>query len=107
MFSSTNRNIGWRQTRHIRRPRSRRIWRDASRARLCAQQRTPAKIVVRLRPDELADARMQVLAHRRAVVNHRIDQMLKGEFWSLPVACVKCGGCRETAAAAFALNTDA
>src|SRR5437764_1587538 len=49
---------------------------------------------------------MQVLAHRCAVVNHRIDQMLKGEFWSLPVACVECSGCRETAASTFALDTD-
>ena len=50
---------------------------------------------------------MQVRAHRRAVVDHRIDQMLKGEFWSLPIACVECGGCRETAASTFALDTDA
>ena len=33
--------------------------------------------------------------------------MLKGEFWSLPVASVKRAGRRETAAAAFALDTDA
>ena len=33
--------------------------------------------------------------------------MLKGEFWSLPIARVKCGGRRKTAAAAFALDTDA
>jgi len=40
-------------------------------------------------------------------VEPRIDQMLKGEFWCLPVARVKCGGRRETAASAFALDTDA
>ena len=67
---------------------------------------TPSEIIVLLRPDKLADVRMQVLAHRGAVVNHRIDQMLKGEFWSLPVACVECGGCRDTAASTFALDTD-
>jgi hypothetical protein len=33
--------------------------------------------------------------------------MLKGEFWSLPVAGVKCDGRRETAASAFAFDTDA
>jgi hypothetical protein len=33
--------------------------------------------------------------------------MLKGEFWSLPVASVKCGGRREPAASAFALDTGA
>jgi len=33
--------------------------------------------------------------------------MLKGEFWSPPVAGVKCGGGRETAASAFALHADA
>jgi len=33
--------------------------------------------------------------------------MLKGEFWSLPVAGVKCGACRETAASAFAFDADA
>ena len=32
--------------------------------------------------------------------------MLKGEFWPLPVAGVKCGGRRETAAPAFALDAD-
>ena len=67
----------------------------------------PAKIVVRLRPDKFADVRMQVLPHRRAVVDHRIDQVLKGEFWSLPVAGIKRGPRRETAAAAFALDADA
>src|SRR6516225_9898609 len=50
---------------------------------------------------------MQVLPHRRAVVDHRIDQVLKGEFRSLPVAGIKCGPRRETAASAFALDTDA
>src|SRR6201999_1333310 len=104
---TANRNVGWRQARHIRCSCSRRIRRDVGRARLLAEQRTPAEIVVLLRPDKLADVRMQVFAHRCAVVNHRIDQMLKGEFWSLPVACVECGGGRETAAAAFALDTDA
>src|SRR5208282_4306994 len=105
-IKTANRNVGWRQARHIRRSRSRRIRRDVGRARLFAEQGTPAEIVVLLRPDELTDVRMQVLAHRRAVVNHRIDQMLKGEFWSLPVACVECGGRRETAASTFALDTD-
>jgi hypothetical protein len=33
--------------------------------------------------------------------------MLKGEFWSRPVTGVKCGGCRETAASTFTLDTDA
>ena len=33
--------------------------------------------------------------------------MLKGKFWSLPVAGVKRGRRRETAASAFALDTDA
>jgi hypothetical protein len=33
--------------------------------------------------------------------------MLEGEFWSLPVPGVKYGGGRETAASAFALDTDA
>ena len=33
--------------------------------------------------------------------------MLKGEFWSLPVARVKGGGRREPAASAFALDTGA
>ena len=33
--------------------------------------------------------------------------MLKGEFWSLPVAGIECDGRRETAASAFALDTDA
>src|SRR4051812_4057917 len=106
-IKTANRNVGWRQARHIRRSRSRRVRRDGGSARLYAEQRTPAEIIVRLRPDELADVRMQVLAHCRAVVNHRIDQMLKGEFWSLPVAGVKCGHRREPAAAAFALDTDA
>src|SRR5205814_5415034 len=85
-IKTANRNVARRYTRHIRRSRSRRIRRDVGRTRLFAEQRTPAEIVVLLRPDELADVRMQVLAHRRAVVNHRIDQMLKGEFWSLQVA---------------------
>ena len=33
--------------------------------------------------------------------------MLKGEFWSLPVAGIERGGCRETAPSTFALDTDA
>ena len=41
-----------------------------------------------------ADVRMQVLAHGRAVVDHRVDQVLEGEFWPLAVACVDYGGCR-------------
>src|SRR6202035_600063 len=106
-IKATDRNVGWRQARHIRCSCSCRIRRDAGRARLLVEQRTPAEIVVLPCPDEFADVRMWVLAHRRAVVNHRIDQMLKGEFWSLPVAGVKRGGRRETAASAFALDTDA
>src|SRR5207249_10266025 len=106
-IKTANRNVGRRQTRHIRRSRSRRIRRDVGRARLVAEQRTPAEIVVLLRPDELADVRMQVLAHRRAVIDHRIDQMLEGEFWSLSVAGVEYASRRETAASAFALDTDA
>src|ERR1700740_3183277 len=47
------RNVGWRQARHIRRARGRRIRRDTSRTRLLAEQRTPAKIIVLLRPDEI------------------------------------------------------
>src|SRR6266436_5318722 len=69
--------------------------------RLFAEQRTPAEIIVLLRPDELAHVRMQVLAHRRAVVDHRIDQMLKCKFWSLLVAGVKCVRGRETSASAI------
>ena len=60
-IKTANRNVGWRQARHVRCPCSRRIRRDIRRARLFAEQRTPAEIVVRLRPDELADVRMQVL----------------------------------------------
>src|SRR5690242_7711511 len=81
--------------------------RNVGRARLLAEQRTPAEIVVRLGPDKLADVRVQVRAHRRAVIDHRIDQMLEGEFWSRSVAGVKRGARRETAAAAFALDADA
>src|ERR1700733_13374831 len=101
-IETTARNVGWRQARHIRRARGRRVRRDASRAGLLAKQRTPAKIVVLLRPNEFADVRMKVLAHRRSVVDHRIDQMLEGEFRSLSVAGVKRGARCETAAAAFA-----
>ena len=54
----------------------------------------PAEIVVRLRPDEFADVRMQILAHGCAVVDHRVDQVLEGEYWALLVAGVKYGGCR-------------
>src|SRR5207245_11404680 len=104
---TADRNVGWRQTRHICCSCGRRIRRDVGRSRLFAEQRTPSEIVVLLRPEELADVRMQVLAHRRAVIDHRIDQMLEGEFWSLSVAGVECGSCRETAASAFALDTDA
>ena len=43
------------------------------RAGLLAKQRTPANIVVLLCPNEFADVRMEVLAHRRSVVDHRID----------------------------------
>ena len=53
-----------------------------------------ADIVVLLRPDEFADVRMQVLAHGRAVIDHRVDQVLEGEFWPLLVAGVEYGGCR-------------
>ena len=102
-----DRDVGWRQPRHIRGASRRRIRRDIGRARLYAEQRPPAEIVVRLRPDELADVGMKVFAHRRAVVDHRIDQMLKREFGSLPVARVECGTRCKTAAAAFAFDTDA
>src|SRR5215471_2275044 len=88
-IKTANRNVGWRQARHIHCSRCRRIRRDVGRARLFAEQGTPSEIIVLLRPDKLADVRMQVLAHRRAVVNHRIDQMLKREFWSRPVARVE------------------
>src|SRR5205814_7294608 len=71
-IKTADRNVGWRQARQIRCSRRSRVWRDGGRARLLPEQRTPAKIVVRLRPDELADAGMQVLANRRAVVDHRI-----------------------------------
>jgi hypothetical protein len=43
-------------------------------------------MVVLLRQDEFADVRMQILPHRRAVINHWIEQMLKSEFRSHPVA---------------------
>src|SRR5260370_19540914 len=105
-IKTTDRNVGWRQARHIRCSCSRRIRRDVGRSRLFAKQRTPSEIVVLLRPDELADVRMQVLAHRRAVIDHRIDQMLEGEFWSLSVAGVEYGSRRETAPSAFALDPD-
>ena len=49
----------------------------------------PAEIVVLLRPDKFADMRMQILAHGRAVVDHRVDQVLKGEFWPLLVAGIE------------------
>src|SRR3954453_11247755 len=64
-------------------------------------------MVVLLRPDEFADVRMQVFPHRRAVVDHRIDQVLRGEFWPRRVAGVKRSPRRESAAAAFAFYTDA
>jgi hypothetical protein len=67
-IKTADRNVGWRQARHIRRACGRRIRRDTGRTGLLAEQRTPAKIVVLLRPDEFADVRMQVLPHRRAVV---------------------------------------
>jgi hypothetical protein len=90
-IETADRNVAWRQPRHIRCSRSCCIRRDTGRARLLAEQRTPAKIVVPLRPNEFANARMWVLAHRRSVIDHRIDQMLQGEFRSLPVAGVKRG----------------
>src|ERR1700757_5244040 len=52
-IKTANRNVGWRQTRHIRCSCSSGVRRDVGRARLFAQQRTPAEIVVLLRPDEL------------------------------------------------------
>src|SRR5215217_3871807 len=60
-IETADRNVGWRQARHIRRARGRRIRQDTGRTRLLAEQRTPAKIVVLLRADEFADVRMQVL----------------------------------------------
>src|SRR5215469_8027024 len=57
-IKTSNRNADWRQARHIRCSRSRRIRRDVGRAGLFAQQRTPAETVVLLRPDELTDVRM-------------------------------------------------
>ena len=49
---------------------------------------------------------MQVVPDRRSVVDHRIDQMLEGEFRPRPSAGIKRGARRETAAAALALDTD-
>ena len=63
-IETADRNVGWRQARHIGRARGRRIRRDTGRTWLLAEQLTPAKIVVLLRPDEFADVRMQVLPHR-------------------------------------------
>ena len=65
-----------------------------------------SRIVVRLRPDEFANVGMQVVPDRRSVVDHRIDQMLEGKFRPRPFAGIKRGARRETAAAAFALDTD-
>ena len=60
--------------------------------------------------DALEDAvqrGVQVLAHGCAVVDHRVDQVLKGELGALLVAGIQCDACRETAASAFALDADA
>ena len=57
-IKTADRNLGWRQARHILCSCSRRVRRDVARARLFAEQRTPAEIVVLLCPDELADVRM-------------------------------------------------
>src|SRR4051812_11404563 len=78
-IETADRNVGWRQARHIRGSGGRRVWRDTGRTRLLAEQRTPAKIVVLLCPYQFADVRVQVLAYRRSVVDHRINQVLKGE----------------------------
>src|SRR3954471_10282829 len=43
-IETADRNVGWRQARHIRRARCRRIRRDAGRTRLLAEQRTPAPL---------------------------------------------------------------
>src|SRR5439155_25464288 len=96
-IETADRNVGWRQARHICCACGRCIRRDVGGAWLFAEQRMPAEIVVLLGPDELADVRMQVLAHRRAVMDHRIDQMLEGEFWSLSVAGVEYSSRREPA----------
>ena len=61
-------------------------------------------MVVLFCPDEFADVRMQILAHRRAVIDHRVDQVLECEFWPLTVPGVKCGGRSETAASTLALD---
>jgi hypothetical protein len=64
-------------------------------------------MIILSRPDEFANARMQVFAHCRSVVDHRIDQMLEGEFRSRPVAGIeRCGGCK-TAASTLSFDTDA
>src|SRR5205823_8074151 len=47
---------------------------------------TPSEIIVLLRPDKLADVRMQVLAHRRAlastlVVDFRVDPQRRAAVW--------------------------
>ena len=47
---------------------------------------------------------MQVPAYGRAIVDHRVDQVLECELWPLTVAGVKCGGRSETAASALALD---
>src|ERR1700739_1995473 len=43
-IKTADRNVGWRQARHIRRSCSRRIRRDLGRARLLTEQGTPAEI---------------------------------------------------------------
>ncbi len=62
-------------------------------------------MVVLLRPDEFTNVRMQVFAYGSAVIDHRVDQVLKRELWPSVIAGVVCGGRSETATTAFALDT--
>ena len=78
-IKTANRNVGWRQARHIRCSRSRRMRRDVGRARLFAEQRTPAEIIVPSASRRTHQRKDEGLfADRRAVVNNGKDQALKG-----------------------------
>ena len=111
MFSSTNRssapvsrNVGGRPLRSSERAAA--AYCETSAAPGSTPNQTlPAEVVVGRPPDELACIDVRIVGRARAIVEHRVDQVLEGEIEFASIARQQCEPRSQSTTRAFSHHT--